>query len=250
MPGSIAVIVALFLLPRWRPTVNAIGVTLATPGTPSTAGRQRGGNALLFAAALRVLDDQVAGERAADRVVDRRLQAVGEHRDEGDEREPDGQRRGSHHRAAGLAHRVLLRQAAGDPAPGDERADRVRKRGHDAIARGLVAAAHAHDQPNASQDHERDDDAEHGAVIDARDDHDDHEICGEPDQQAAPGDDAGWDLDALAHRRERRHARRAQRRRRPASTVTTMPTSSETTIVRVSSTVPLSGRSAPNALNS
>ena len=29
-----------------------------------------------------------------------------------------------------------------------------------------------------------------------------------------------------------------------------MPTSSETTIVRVSSTVPLSGRSAPNALNS
>ena len=37
---------------------------------------------------------------------------------------------------------------------------------------------------------------------------------------------------------------------RPARTVTPMPTISETTIVRVSSTVPLSGRSAPKALNS
>ncbi len=36
----------------------------------------------------------------------------------------------------------------------------------------------------------------------------------------------------------------------PASTVTPMPASSDTTIVRDSSTVPLSGRSAPNALNS
>ncbi len=37
--------------------------------------------------------------------------------------------------------------------------------------------------------------------------------------------------------------------KKPASTVTAMPTPSETITVRASSTVPLSGRSAPNALN-
>ena len=61
--------------------MNAIGVTLATPGTRRSAGATTAGiPASLFA--LRVLDDQVAREGAVDGLVDRRLRAGGEYRDE------------------------------------------------------------------------------------------------------------------------------------------------------------------------
>ena len=131
-------------------------------------------------------------------------------------------------------------------APGDEHADRARERRHDAVTAGPPPAPADQQDARSRQHHEQ--------------------ITTDPAPTARRGPrparrrraaherrrpvSAAVDLDALAHRRERRHARGAQRRWKPASTVTPMPTSSETTIVRVSMTVPLSGRSAPKDLNS
>ena len=103
--------------------MKAIGVTLATPGTCLSLDGDRRGDPL-FVAGLGVLDDQVAGEGATDGLVDRGLGPVREHRDEGDEGEPHGERGGRHHRATRLADRVLLGEPAGDPAPAHQRADR------------------------------------------------------------------------------------------------------------------------------
>ena len=105
-------IVALLELCRaTRPTVNAIGVTSPTPGTRAQRRRDAAPGCPASLPRLRVLDDQVAGERAVDGLVDRGLGAGREHRHERDQREPDRQRRGGDQRAPGLAHRVLAREA-------------------------------------------------------------------------------------------------------------------------------------------
>ena len=66
--------------------------------------------------AVRVLEDHVALEVLVDRLRDRRLEAGGEDGHEGHEREPDHQRGRRGGGAAGLAHRVLAREPAGQPA--------------------------------------------------------------------------------------------------------------------------------------
>ena len=77
--------------------------------------------------AVRVLEDHVALEVLVDRVRDRRLEAGGEDGHEGHEREPDHQRRGRRGGAAGLAHRVLAREPAGQPANALHRLARERR---------------------------------------------------------------------------------------------------------------------------
>ena len=180
--------------------------------------RDERGNTLFVVAGLRVLDDQVAGERAADGLVDRRLGAVGEHGHEGDERQPDGQSRRGDHRASGLADRVLACELPGDPAPRHERADRPRQCRHDAVVpgRALAAAPQPHRQTRAAR---HDDHDQHHAepapeclAEQHRDEHGEHES----DHQApARRQRTRGDLDTLAHRRQRRHAGRAQRGRQP-----------------------------------
>ncbi len=214
--GSIAVIEALLLLPCRRPIVNPIGVTIATPGTRRKRGRDQGRDPR-FVARLGVLDDQVARERAADRPVDRGLGAVGEHRHQGDERQTHRERGGRGERAAGLADRVLAGQAGGDATPGDQRADRSRQgRDYAVVAyRALAPAPQAHPQPHGSQtpgDQEHEPESATPGHGRQDEDHDD------PDQEAsdqlALGGQRSWrDADALAHRRERRHARGADRGR-------------------------------------
>ena len=184
-----------------------------------------------------------------DRVVDRRLEPGREDRDEGDQREPDHQSRRGRRRAARVARGVLAREPPGHAAkplerPAHERGQRL-------------------DQPRAEQRH------------------------GDEEDQRAEAR-AGWPRSrrSRCRRRGRRRAPRGQARRgrprsrgpsagaravaprprrappsgtpawraspatRAATRVTSVPTSSETTIVRVATTVPVLGRSMPPDLNS
>ena len=115
--GSIAVIDALLVPPLARPTVNAIGVTLATPGTLRSAARDarpecpvRGSPASSRRSGCRRTSGSTAWLIVA--FVPAASTATKRH-----EREADRERGGRDHRAARLADRVLAREAAGDPAP-------------------------------------------------------------------------------------------------------------------------------------
>ncbi len=76
-------------------------------------------------------DDQIAGERLVDRIVDRAAQPGGEDGDEGDQRESDHQCRRGGGGAARVADRVLPRQAPRHSAQPLERAADQRRQGRD-----------------------------------------------------------------------------------------------------------------------
>ena len=135
---------------RTRPLVKAIARHCAHAVDCPQRRRHRGGDAPLT---LRVLHDQVAREGAADSAVDRRLGAGGEHRDEGDQPQPDGQRERGDERAAGLADRVLAREAGGDPAPAHQPADRSGERRHDAVVAGGTLAGAPQPRPQTPAAH-------------------------------------------------------------------------------------------------
>jgi hypothetical protein len=105
----------------------------------------------------------------------------------------------------------------GDAPPGDQRTQRTCEERHDAVAasRALAATAKAHPQPAAAQQPD-DQHHEREATDEYAEDQDDHEADEEADdQEPARRKRSRRDLDALAHRGDRRHARRAQGRGHP-----------------------------------
>ena len=88
LAGSIAVIEAFLDDARARrPTVNAIGVTLATPGTRRSAGGDRRDALLPLVWEFSTI--RLPAKERLDGLVDRGLRPGREHRHERDQREPD-----------------------------------------------------------------------------------------------------------------------------------------------------------------
>ena len=207
-----------------------------TAATPATFGHRRADRGRDRREAVVVEHRDVAGERAVDQVLDRGAQPVGEHRHEDDEREPDHQRGRGDRGAAGVARRVLARE------PPDELGRALDRRGDDARRRADEARR---DQRDAE---DQDDRAAGGAEQLGR-------RVAALGQQARD-DEAGAAEDAAARRApgQARPAARASARvaSRSASTgatrvarsagasapasVTSVPTSRQTMIVRLSST--------------
>ena len=126
--GSIAVIVAFPEMPCRRPAVKAIGVTVRDAGDAAQRRerRARGSPASLLAWEFSTIRSP-AKERVTARLIVALVPAA-RTATKRDQREADRQRGGGRERAAGLADRVLARQAPGDPAPAHEPADRPRER--------------------------------------------------------------------------------------------------------------------------
>ena len=106
----------------WAPRIVA---TVSTPGTLRAARRGPVGDRR---EAVAVLDHQAAGEVFVDHLGDRALQPGGEDGDEGDQREPDHQRRRGDRGAARVALRVLPGEAADQAAQAAPVASRRRRR--------------------------------------------------------------------------------------------------------------------------
>ena len=184
---------------------------VSTPRYVLDGVSDRGGE--LRVAVLR-RDDQVSLDLALDRVAVRDAQALREHRDEGDERDPDHQRGRGRSGASGVALRVAVRELSGDaadPAGGDaddlrERDDQPRREHRDA------------DEERQHADAEQREAVARGDVVGERavrerDHGDRHDHAGDVGREA--GEPAARQRRALAHGGDRRHAGGAHGREEP-----------------------------------
>ena len=89
-------------------------------------------------------DDEIGAQRSLDGVVRRDAHRVGEHRDAGDEREPDHQRRCRQRRAPRVAPCILAGEQSGSTAqPSDGPPDHRRDRNHEQWGEQRHAQEHA-----------------------------------------------------------------------------------------------------------